>query len=72
MSTPVPEAWIGRAVELIFVSWNSKEYTGGRLEEAIKEWPASAFRRGHSSHSNFGLASESGLSLSRATPMSPS
>ena len=45
MSTPVPEAWIGRAVELIFVSGNSKEYTSGRLEEAIKERAASAFRR---------------------------
>ncbi len=33
MSTPVPEAWIGRAVELVFVSGSSTEYTGGRLEE---------------------------------------
>ena len=72
MSTPVPEAWIGRAVELIFVSGNSKEYTGGRLEEAIKERAASAFRRVQSSHSGIILASESGLSMSRATPMPPS
>ena len=72
MSTPVPEAWIGRAVELIFVSGNSKEYTGGRLEEAIKERAASAFRRVQSSHSGFISTSESGLSLSRATPMPPS
>jgi hypothetical protein len=33
VSTPVPEAWIGRAVELIFVSGSSTEYTDGRLEE---------------------------------------
>ncbi len=72
MSTPVPEAWIGRAVELIFVSGSSTEYTGGRLEKAIEEWPASALRRVQSSHSAIILASESGLSMSRATPMPPS
>ena len=32
-STPVPEAWIGQTVELIFVSGSSTEYTDGRLEE---------------------------------------
>ena len=32
-STPIHEAWIGRAVELIFVSGSSTEYTDGRLEE---------------------------------------
>jgi hypothetical protein len=32
-SAPVPEAWIGRTVELIFISGGSTEYTGGRLEE---------------------------------------
>ena len=32
-STPVPEAWIGRAVELIFISGGSTEYTDGDLEE---------------------------------------
>ena len=32
-STPVPEAWIGRAVELIFVSGSSTEYADGYLEE---------------------------------------
>ena len=32
-STPVPDAWIGRAVELIFVSGSSTEYTHGYLEE---------------------------------------
>jgi hypothetical protein len=32
-STPVPEAWIGRSVELIFVSGSSTEYADGRLEE---------------------------------------
>ena len=29
----VPEAWIGRTVELVFVSGSSTEYTDGRLEE---------------------------------------
>jgi hypothetical protein len=32
-NTPVPKAWVGRTVELIFVSRSSTEYTGGRLEE---------------------------------------
>jgi hypothetical protein len=32
-SAPVPEAWIGRAVELIFVSGSSTEYADGRLQE---------------------------------------
>ena len=41
------------------------------LEEALEEWPASALRRVQSSHSGIILASESGLSLSRATPMPP-
>ena len=42
------------------------------IEEAIEEWPASALGRVQSSHSGIILASESGLSLSRATPMPPS
>ena len=42
------------------------------IEEAIEEWPASALRRVQASHSGIILASESGLSLSRATPMPPS
>ncbi len=42
------------------------------IEEAIEGWPASALRRVQSSHSGIILASESGLSLSRATPMPPS
>jgi excisionase family DNA binding protein len=42
------------------------------IEGAIEEWPASALRRMQSSHSGIILASESGLSLSRATPMPPS
>ncbi len=42
------------------------------LEEAIEDWPASALRRVQASHSGIILASESGLSLSRATPMPPS
>ena len=32
-SKPVPEVWIGREVELIFVSGSSTEYADGRLEE---------------------------------------
>jgi excisionase family DNA binding protein len=42
------------------------------LEEALEEWPASALRRVQAAHSGIILASESGLSLSRATPMLPS
>ena len=42
------------------------------IEEAIEEWPASALRRVQSLHSGIILASESGLSLSRTTPMPPS
>lgn len=42
------------------------------LEEAIGEWSAATLRRAQSSHSATILASESGLSLSRATPMPPS
>src|SRR5215218_1301646 len=42
------------------------------LEEALDEWPAAALRRAQSSHSATILFSESGLSLSRATPMPPS
>ncbi len=32
-STPVPEAWLGRPVKLVFVSGSSTEYTNGTLEE---------------------------------------
>jgi excisionase family DNA binding protein len=39
------------------------------LEEAIDEWPSSMLRRVQSAHSAIILASEGGLSLSRATPM---
>ena len=39
------------------------------LEEAIDEWPASQLRRVQSMHSAIILASEEGLSLSRATPL---
>jgi excisionase family DNA binding protein len=42
------------------------------LEEAVDEWPSSMLRRVQSSHSAIILASEDGLSLSRATPMPPS
>ena len=42
------------------------------IEKAIEEWPASALRRVQSSHSAIILASEGGLSMSRATPMPPS
>jgi excisionase family DNA binding protein len=44
----------------------------GALEEALEEWPAAVLRRVLSSHSAIILASEDGLSLSRATPMPPS
>ena len=42
------------------------------IEEAIEGWPAAALSRAQSSHSAIILASEDGLSLSRATPMPPS
>jgi excisionase family DNA binding protein len=42
------------------------------IEEALDEWPASQLRRVQSTHSAIILASEDGLSLSRATPMPPS
>src|ERR687892_1011134 len=39
------------------------------IEEAIDEWMPSELRRGERGHSGIILASEDGLSLSRATPM---
>jgi excisionase family DNA binding protein len=42
------------------------------IEEALDEWPASELGRVQSAHSAIILASEDGLSLSRATPMPPS
>src|SRR5215212_9732052 len=42
------------------------------LEGALEEWPASQLRRVQSAHLAIILASEEGLSLSRATPMPPS
>jgi excisionase family DNA binding protein len=42
------------------------------IEEALVEWSWADIRRVQSSHSATILASESGLSLSRATPMPPS
>ncbi len=42
------------------------------LGEVIDEWPSSMLRRAQSSHSATILASESGLALSRVTPMPPS
>jgi len=41
------------------------------LEEAIDEWTPSKLRQVQSAHSALILASEGGLSLSRATPMPP-
>ena len=32
-NTPVPEAWIGRSVELVFISGASTEYADGTLQE---------------------------------------
>lgn len=31
--TPVPEAWVGESVDLVFISGASTEYISGRLEE---------------------------------------
>jgi excisionase family DNA binding protein len=42
------------------------------LEEAIDEWTPSQLRQVQSAHTAIILASEGGLSLSRATPMPPS
>lgn len=42
------------------------------LEGAIEEWTPSDFRRAQYAHAAIILASESGLALSRATPMPPS
>ncbi len=42
------------------------------LEEAVDQWSSALLRRAQSSHSGTILASETGLSLSRATPMPPS
>src|SRR5215204_6055507 len=42
------------------------------IEEAIEEWTAPQLRRVQSAHSAIILASEEGLSMSRATPMPPS
>ena len=42
------------------------------IEEAIEEWAAPQLRRVQSMHSAIIVASEEGLSLSRATPMPPS
>jgi excisionase family DNA binding protein len=41
------------------------------IEEAIDRWSAAELRRAQSSHSATILATENGLSLSRATPMPP-
>jgi len=42
------------------------------IEKAVEEWSSAMLRRAQSSHSGAILAYESGLSLSRATPMPPS
>jgi hypothetical protein len=42
------------------------------LDEAIDEWSAGELRRAQSAHAATILATESGLSMSRATPMPPS
>ncbi len=42
------------------------------IEKAVEEWSSVMLRRAQSSHSGAILAYESGLSLSRATPMPPS
>jgi hypothetical protein len=51
-SASVPEAWVGRPVELTFISGGSTEYTDGDLQEVndrgiVLSWrPTSATRRG--------------------------
>ncbi len=48
-SRPIPEAWIGREVELIFVSGSSTEYADGRLEE-VNEQGIVLTVEGHGEH----------------------
>jgi hypothetical protein len=48
-SAPVPEAWIGRAVELIFVSGSSTEYADGYLDE-VNERGVVLTVEGHGEH----------------------
>jgi hypothetical protein len=48
-STPVPEAWISRSVELIFVSGSSTEYADGRLEE-VNDRGIVLLMEGHGEH----------------------
>jgi hypothetical protein len=48
-SKPVPEAWIGREVELIFASGSSTEYVDGRLEE-VNERGIVLMVEGHGEH----------------------
>ena len=49
-STPIPEAWIGRAVELVFVSGSSTEYSNGYLEE-VNDRGIVLTVEGHGEHS---------------------
>ena len=48
-SRPVPEAWIGLAVELVFVSGGSTEYADGHLEEVNERGIVLAVE-GHGEH----------------------
>ncbi len=48
-SKPVPEAWVGREVELIFVSGSSTEYADGRLD-GVNERGIVLTVEGHGEH----------------------
>jgi hypothetical protein len=48
-SAPIPEAWIGKPVELIFVSGGSTEYSDGRLEE-VNDRGIVLMVKGHGEH----------------------
>ena len=45
----IPEAWVGREVELIFVSGSSTEYADGRLEE-VNDRGVVLMVEGHGEH----------------------
>src|SRR5215210_3215960 len=55
-----------------FVDTSRLMVKAAALEEAIDAWTPSELRRVQSAHAAIILASEGGLSLSRATPMPPS
>jgi hypothetical protein len=58
-STLVPDAWIGRAVEVIFVSGSSTEYAHGYLEE-VNDRGIVLRVEGHGEYPARGLSSSRG------------